>query len=161
MDGENHWQNTFPCISPFISFKNTLYHIFIMVLNQCFVLILFLNLRLQQIRTVGISETFNKKKTSSKNWKPISCQSDGFGFCLLLFFFFFLNQGRLLLQVCKFYIPVWLIGWIANSNKLLNCIEMRFHVCSYDHSFGPACFLLYGPVDEQRSLVLRRPHSVH
>ena len=62
MDGENHWQNTFSCISPFINFKNTLYHIFIMVSNRYFVLILFLNLRLQQIRkcritTVGISET--------------------------------------------------------------------------------------------------------
>ena len=93
MDGENHWQSTFPCLSPFINFKNTLSHIFIMVLNQYFVLILFLNLRLQQIRkclitTVGISETFSKKKRPI-NWKPISCQSDGFGFLSFAFFFFF------------------------------------------------------------------------
>ena len=92
MDGENHWQSTFPCLSPFVNFKNTLSHIFIMVLNQYFVLILFLNLRLQQIRkclitTVGISETFSKKKRP-KNWKPISCQSDGFGFLSFAFFFF-------------------------------------------------------------------------
>ena len=93
MDGENHWQSTFPWLSPFVNFKNTLSHIFIMVLNQYFVLILFLNLRLQQIRkclitTVGISETFSKKKRP-KNWKPISWQSDGFGFLSFAFFFFF------------------------------------------------------------------------
>ena len=88
MDGENHWQNTFPCISPFISFKNTLYHIFIMVLNQCFVLILFLNLRLQQIRTVGISGTFNKKKQVPKieNLFLVSQMVLVFVFCFFSFF---------------------------------------------------------------------------
>lgn len=103
MDGENHWQNTFPCISPFINFKNTLYHIFIMVLNQYFVLILFLNLRFQQIRkchitTVGISETFSKNKQGPKieNLFLVSQMVLVFVFC---FFFFFKSRQTALASV--------------------------------------------------------------
>ena len=126
MDGENHWQNTFLCISPFINFKNTLYHIFIVVLNRYFVLILFLNLRLQQIRkchitTVGISETSSKKKQSPKIENLIL--SVRWFWFLSFAFFSFLNQGDCSC-LCKFYIPVWHSGCIANSSKLLNCTEM-------------------------------------